>query len=203
MGDYRSRIWGHTLKPLYFAFFLSLLLFQPSSSAARIYVYSDFDNSLVEALRGAFKTHFRLYRITYRSNVLQSPIEGPETIDVSPRDLYRLVDREGRSLLARGEGAPGPIGIKFKLEDGTIIEPGNYMIVAPQTFEKFLIDNRGKQNHLLNDLKAAFEADPSGDKIRGKAWPLMQLMLAHPETAKYFGILSARAHARSEGIEKF
>ena len=177
---------------LFVLLFLSQLL--SGTVEAATYFFSDFDNAVVESREekhGTFKSHYQLYLLPQRANVLQPDLaQLPKVIKVTPREYERIKDS-----LAKHDNEPGAIGKKYRLESGELIDPGNYIVRNPDSFEYFMEAPTGR-NYLLESFKDA-ETRTTGS-YKGQIWKTMALFLSNPETAKNFGLLTARAHSRVE-----
>lgn len=199
MTTLRSRV-----NPKSYLQIFCLLLFTGFSPNifAKTYFFSDFDGTLTEwrpEAKGMWNTTHILHRINFRENILQDPVTGPETLEISQKDFERVVDS-----LAKGERQPGRImNVEVTLADGTktTFNPANYQFRSPEGFRYFLAGKNGEE-YLVQDLKAALNRSPEG-KWMGKAYPYMAAFLSNPESAKNFGIVTARNQERSEWQSAF
>lgn len=184
---------------------LGFLMLGASSSGvwAETIVLFDFDGVIVETradrLEGAvgFPTRFKLFRNFKRATPLQPVPEGPEVVWATAAELEAM-----QFDLSRGDGKPGSLSKEFQLSSGVKIIPGEYHLRTPDSYEEFH-EGRGGRNHLLEAFQLAEKTDPSGKTWKGPAWESMVMLLSTVETARTFGLLSARGHSRDEWAQFF
>lgn len=170
----------------------------PTSLWAATIVMSDFDNTIVEtreAQDGTFQTPFVLFRIEQRATTLQDAPRGPAEIHLSPIEFHR-----NRAYFGKGSGQPGALNRKIELQDGTVVNPGLYYVRNPESFRHFF--STDDRNNPLEDLKAAQSRDAEG-KWKGPFWETMVKILANPESARTFGLITARGHTEKDWVEFF
>lgn len=180
-------------------FCTALLAVIPTRVFAGTYAFFDFDETLIRCREeGLFKTPVKLFPVERRNSVL---LPGPESfgeITVTCTDLDAL-----RRYLAPGRTQVGSIEGVFTLEDGREIIPGYYYLDPATSFLPHYGEHPEGGNYLLDDLRAALarvKASPDPVKamqqqLLGPAFPILQVMLSKPETAKSVAVGSARSHS--------
>lgn len=181
-------------------FFSTILsLFLSINLQAKVIILGDWDNTIVENRKengGTFQTLFKLFRIEQRSTTMQEEVSGPETVWVNHSDLHKI-----KKYLGKGSREPGAISRRVTLEDGSSICPGDYFIKNPETFENF-ITYKNEKNILLEDFQLAEKREPR-ESWQGPFWKYMALILSNEETAKSFGVITARGHSIEQWKELF
>ncbi|MBY0369166.1 hypothetical protein K2X33_00670, partial [bacterium] len=176
---------------------LGAALAAPPAKAVSL-TFSDFDNTLIETREsagGTFETPFVLFRIEQRANTLQSPPSGPAEVLLNPIEFHR-----NKAYFGKGNGEPGALNREMTLKDGSKITPGEYYLRNPDSYRYFF--STPGRNNVLEDLKAAEKRDPEG-KWKAAFWPNMVEQLSNPESAKHFGLITARGHSKQDWEEFF
>lgn len=118
--------------------------------------------------------------------------------------LYRKTGAHGALPETRGVSTDD-----FALIRDKIGHPGeweNYELRRTATENSFLFfgpagDGAGGRNYFLEDLKSAVLSGKPGWK--GPAWDAMVFALSNEETARNFGVITARSHLPDEMLEAF
>lgn len=185
-----------------------------SANAAELSFF-DYDRTIFEPKKtnktapGIYDSKVILYLIENRPNLLvQIPPDAPREIEVSSLDLKHKMTRINEiteaeeSLLAPKDGRIGSLE-PVKLSDGTVIIPGLYRVEVPASFKYFRESPAGR-NYLLEEFKRAEMLEVEGiGTFRGPHWNHMVQMLSDRESAKQFGIITARGHSTREWQEFF
>lgn len=185
------------LRSLAFFTLAALTAAAPKADAVSL-VFSDFDNTLVETREsagGTFETKFVLFRSEQRATTLQDVPTGPKEIELTPIEFHRNL-----AYFAKGPGTPGALNREIKLKDGTKVMPGLYYMRNPESFKYFF--STPERNNVLEDLKDAEKRDPEGHWKAG-FWDTMVQYLNHPESARWFGMITARGHDQKDWVEFF
>ncbi len=200
MGD---RVW---------IIFLGLLLPILSFGQNRTIILSDFDGVFVEdrvlvnsrgkvSVEGAFKTPVILFRQELRGHSIQDVPTGLEEIQV---DWHTFMKIQRRDLLAKGPRQLGNQIDSFKTINGESFYPGEYEIRLPQTYKYYFESFEKGKNYLLDEFKLAEKrAKARGVSWKGRHWKTIEKILSTAETAKNFGIITARGHSKKEWKEFF
>lgn len=180
--------------------------------AARAYIF-DYDGNIVEdrkELGGIHKTLYRLFRVHYRTTMVQPEAIGSEVIDISHYDYenltrvtYEPITRYPRPslMLSRGEGQVGSLS-EYTLEDGRVIVPGYYRIDPYQTYFRYNESLDGR-NYFEESFAEAFALSRKGKGIlEGPMFDLFYSLINNPETRPYVWVMSSRGHSQKEIIEK-
>lgn len=184
-----------------------------AANAVELFFF-DYDGTIVNPKKTSRQnseihdTKVVLFRIENRPNLFIDVEDAPRVIEVSAQDLKHKLTRineittEEESLLSPKDGRVGSLE-KVTLSDGTVIVPGLYRIIVPESFKYYRESPRGN-NYLLNDFKKAelLEAQRIGT-FKGPFWSHMVNLLSNEESAKQFGIISARGHSLREWKELF
>jgi len=165
-------------------------------------VISDFDNTILEtrtAFRGTFQPMVTLFRVEYRSNLVEPAAEGPREVEVPVGILNDLLH-----LLAKGPNQIGSLVNELELGDGQAVKAGHYELRVPESFRNFyhLSKEEVGFNVLLESFKQAEAADGAA-QWKGLFWAGMVKSLSSADSAKRFVLMSSRAHSRSDWMEFF
>jgi hypothetical protein len=173
---------------------LVLLMMSPSTKAVSL-ILTDFDGSLIEnklIKEGAFQTPFLLFKHPFRKFAFDKIPETPEIVEILPHELERVQD------YLRGGKFPHSIHRKFTLASGLTIVPAYYEIRHPDSFLYFMESNK-ESNFLVDEMKKAeIRVQTEKKTFKGLYWDMMEEVLSHPDGAKSFGMLTARAHTPEE-----
>lgn len=184
--------------------------FSVAQAQNKTLILSDFDGIFVEdraytlggkKVIGVFNTPVVLFRSLIRGHAHEDVPVGPEEVEVS-WETYQRLKREHR--LARDHGKLGAQNLETEDLNGNKFRPGNYLFDGLDSLRYYMEAEKG-QNHLLRSFKRAEkEAEKGGGRTwKGRFWGVIELLLSHEETAKNFGIITARGHSTEEWKEFF
>ncbi len=184
-----------------------------SASAVEL-SFMDFDRTIFKPEKfdrntpGTYGSKVILYRIENRPNFFVEFNDAPVEIEVSAVDLeHRLtkmndITKKDELLLAARDGRFGSLD-KVTLSDGRVIVPGIYYLNVPASF-KYYRESPAGRNYLLEDFKNAEELEARKiGTFKGPYWNHMVNLLSHVDSAKQFGIITARGHSKREWQEFF
>lgn len=185
-----------------------------SANAAELSFF-DFDGTIYQPkknnkrVQGDYDSKIILFLIENRPNLLvQIPANSPREIEVSTLDLTHKMTRINEiteleeSLLSPRDGRIGSLD-PVTLSDGRVIIPGLYRIEVPASF-KYFRESPADRNYLLEEFKRAEKLEIEGKgTFRGPYWNHMTQLLSTPESARQFGIITARGHSTREWQEFF
>ncbi len=183
-----------------------------AQSGSRTVILSDFDGVFIEdrnvydldgklRRRGAFKTRVVLFRQELREHSIQEVPSGPETVEVD-WETFTHIRRNG--LLAQGPRHLGNQIDSLKDIEGNEFYPGEYELRQPASYKYYFEADEEGRNYLLEDFKEAEKlSETRGYDWRGRHWKAIEKILNHEETARHFGIITARGHSIEEWKEFF
>ena len=194
---------------------LVLVTFVGTAANAVELFFFDYDGTIVRPNKtdrnasGIYDSKIVLFRLENRPN-LYIDIENEErVIEVSSHDLKHKLTRINEetnleeSLLAEKDGRLGFSTKRVTLSDGRQIIPGIYRIVVPESF-KYYRESPKSRNYLLEDFKKSEELETRKiGTFKGPFWSQMVNLLSNEESAKQFGLITARGHAIREWKEFF
>ena len=194
---------------------LFLTLFSTSTANASIYLFLDFDGTLV-ADQGAYstwRTPWILRLITKRRNMLQpdptkqTDMDLPDRIEVSVDEYLENLSKWGKGDQKINSLIPIELKPDFVLRRPTRIIPGYYTVEPEITFENYRPNSKPLGN-MVRDWMQAVErtrnlneqAPSSKNKHtwRGLAFPLFKKAMAKRETVENVTWASARWPADNE-----
>lgn len=189
------------------------VLFVCSANAVEL-SFMDFDGTIFKPEKfnrntpGIYGSKVILYRIENRPNLFVEVEGAPAEVEVSTLDLENKLTKINdvteleELLLSPKDGRIGSLE-KVTLSDGTVIVPGIYRISSPGSFKYFRESPAGR-NYLLEVFKNAEELEVKGlGTFKGPFWNHMVNLLSNMDSAKQFGIITARGHSKREWQEFF
>lgn len=148
-----------------------------------------------KSLDGTWNTDVRIFRIPERSNLVLKAPTGPLSILVTQKDLHRMKNPNVNPTIHLGV-----VGAEVVLASGVRIQPAEYHIRYPDSFEFYAEARAGSgRNYLIEDFERAEKrALDTGGTWKGKLWDVFVEWCSTAEGAENVTILTARSHSVAE-----